>query len=144
MPRFTFPYIPFSIQPTDPFPNGQIAFRPYMLAVLRAANGKTLRCIVWPDSGADHCLFPVSFAQALGLDILAMKSQLTGGVGSTGNVTYYDTLEVDIGLGSAFSVHAGFTVGLEAQGIGLLGQAGFFERFNVSFSHKAKQFHIDT
>jgi hypothetical protein len=73
-----------------------------------------------------------------------MKSQLTGGVGSTGNVTYYDTIEVDIGLGSPFSVYAGFTVGLEAQGIGLLGQAGFFEQFTVCFSHTAKQFHIDT
>ncbi|HXA05242.1 MAG TPA: hypothetical protein VNY30_10410, partial [Bryobacteraceae bacterium] len=41
-------------------------------------------------------------------------------------------------------VYAGFTVGLEAQGIGLLGQAGFFERFTVCFSHTAKQFHIDT
>jgi hypothetical protein len=115
-----------------------------MLAVLRAANGNNLRCIVWPDSGADHCLFPVSFALALGLDILTLKSQLTGDVGSTGNVTYYDTIEVDIGLGSPFNVHAGFTVGLEAQGIGLLGQAGFFERFTVCFSHTAKQFHIDT
>ena len=115
-----------------------------MLASLRAANGKNFKCIVWPDSGADHCLFPLSLAQGLGLDILSMKRHLTGGVGSTANVTYYDTLEIDIGLDAPFGVHAGFTAALEAQGMGLLGQAGFFERFSVTFSHKTKQFHIDT
>jgi hypothetical protein len=73
-----------------------------------------------------------------------MKRHLTGGVGSMGNVTYYETVEIDIVLDAPFSVHAGFTAALEAQGMGLLGQAGFLERFNVMFSYKTKQFHIDT
>ncbi len=81
MPRFTYPYAPLLIQPTNPFPNGQIVFRPYMLAMLRAANGKNFKCMVWPDSGADHCVFPLSFAQALGFDILNMKNHLFDGWG---------------------------------------------------------------
>ncbi len=73
-----------------------------------------------------------------------MKKQLTGGVGSTGNVTYYDNVTIDLGNGLTFAAIAGFTAGLEAQGIGLLGQSGFFERFQVSFDHRKREFHIDT
>jgi len=32
---------------------------------------------------------------------------------------------------------------MEAQGVGLLGQAGFFERFQVTFDHPGRSFHID-
>ena len=32
-----------------------------------------------------------------------------------------------------FPVYAGFTIGLEQMGLGLLGQIGFFDRFNVGF-----------
>lgn len=114
-----------------------------MLAKLTGSNGKFITCVVWPDSGADHCVFPASFAQAIGLDLLNMKSHLTSGVGSTGNVTYYDLVEIDLGNGIKFNTMVGFTAGMEAQGIGLLGQVGFFENFQVSFDHKNRVFHID-
>src|SRR5262249_15504213 len=110
--------------------------------VIQGSNGNKFQCMVWPDSGADHCVFPLSFATALGLNPLAMKKQMTGGVGSSANVTYYDTLEIYLG-GLRFSTLVGFTQGLEAQGIGLLGQLGFFENYQVLFDHRAKQFHID-
>lgn len=99
--------------------------------------------------------FSVSFAIALGLDPLTMKQQMTGGVGSTGNVTYYADLTIEIGIlvdvsGSAtfkpqftFKAYAGFTAGLDSQGIGLLGECGFFENHLVTFDHKARSFHIE-
>jgi hypothetical protein len=79
-----------------------------------------------------------------------MKSHMTGGVGAT-NVTYYETITVQIPIMNAdgtitalsFDTHAGFTAGMEAQGIGLLGQAGFFEHFSVQFNHKARIFSIE-
>jgi hypothetical protein len=43
----------------------------------------------------------------------------------------------------SFKAQAGFTPGMDAQGIGLLGQSGFFETFAVGFDHKAKQFYVD-
>lgn len=73
-----------------------------------------------------------------------MPMQLTGGVGST-NVTSYADVEIHI-LATppfAFPVYAGFTPGMNQQGIGLLGQSGFFDKFRVGFDHKAKLFHID-
>lgn len=38
----------------------------------------------------------------------------------------------------------GFTTGLEAQGMGLLGQSGFFDRTKVLFDHAQGLFHIET
>jgi|SRR5271166_422344 len=144
MARFTFQYSETPIAPSAPFPNGQIVLRPLMLALLAAANGNTFRCVVWADSGADCCVFPLSFAIAMGLNPLEMRQNLTGGVGSSGNVTYYDDLTIDLGEGLKFHTYAGFTSGLEAQGLGLLGQRGFFENYNVIFEHRNRQFHIDT
>jgi hypothetical protein len=145
----SFPYSAIPIPASAPFPNGQVVHRPLLVAKLVARNGKELNCIVHVDSGADHCVFPVSFASALGLDTLKMKMHLTGGVGSTANTTYYEHLDIEIHFGGvpgismiSFGTYAGFTAGLEAQGMGPLGQQGFFETFAVHFDHKAKQFTI--
>jgi len=145
MARNTFRYTQVTIPPSAPFPNGLVVNRPYMIARLSVpSTQKHLTCIVWPDSGADHCVFPISFALALGLDLLKMPRQVTGGVGNTGNVTYYETVDIDLGIGVVLNPLVGFTAGMDAQGIGLLGQAGFFEHFRVEFDHANTAFHIDT
>lgn len=158
MPRHSFPYFPFTLPATPPFPKGQTVYRPWVVTRLSASNGNTFMCFSWPDSGADQCVFPSSFAIALGLDPLKMKQQLTGGVGNSGNVTYYADLTIEMGVMQptdpagknmsfvprlSFKTYAGFTGGLDAQGIGLLGQVGLFENFAVTFDHKSRLFHID-
>jgi hypothetical protein len=120
-----------------------VAYRPFALATITGSTGSHVRCFVCLDTGADACVFPLSFAKLLGLDILKMPRQMTGGVGSVANSTYYDTLTIDLGPGLRFQTLAGFLDGLEAQGIGLLGQSGFFEFYNVAFSHKQKKFTIE-
>ena len=89
-------------------------------------------------------MFPASFAAILGLDLLKMKNQNTGGVGNSGNMTFYDTIRITINEDIDFHVYAGFTLGLETMGIGLLGQAGFFSQYNVSFDHSRGEFFIET
>jgi len=154
MARHTFPYIPFPLAASEPFPNGQTVYRPWVYTRLTAANGSTLNCFADVDSGADSCVFPTSFAIALGLDPLQMKKQMTGGVGNAGNVTHYADVAIELGSIDAqgaitfdpqlkFNAYVGFTVGLEAQGIGLLGECGFFENFLVSFDHKSHIFHVE-
>jgi hypothetical protein len=78
-----------------------------------------------------------------------MPAGSTVGVGSAANLTYYAPIEVRIRFTGApsvskivFTAHAGFTAGLDTQGIGLLGQSGFFENFLVEFNHKAGSFSI--
>ena len=41
-------------------------------------------------------------------------------------------------------MYAGFTTGMDQLGIGLLGQAGFFEAFKITFDFANKLYHIET
>jgi len=115
-----------------------------VLAVLAASTGKRLRCLACLDSGADSCVFPTSFTFALGLDILQIKKQPTGGVGTSANQTYYDYLSIDLGHGIQFTSYVGFIAGLDSRGFGLLGQDGFFDHYDVCFYQRQSKFTIET
>lgn len=144
MAKATYPYVAVSLPPNEAHPQGTTAFRPLTFATLTATNGESIRCIVLPDSGADACLFPLSLAILLKLDVLKLPKALTGGVGSQANLTYYNTVMIDLGSGLAFSAYAGFTQGMDSIGLGLLGQSGFFEQHRVEFLHKQKVFTIES
>ena len=92
----------------------------------------TLTCYAIIDSGADHCVFPRSFMQPLGIDALGAPVEMTTGVGST-VPTNFANITIDMQGVVQFPVYAGFTTGLDAWGSGLLGQVGFFDRFNIHF-----------
>jgi hypothetical protein len=144
MAKATFPYVAISLPPNQAYPQGATVFRPVTFATLTATNGQSIRCTVLPDSGADACLFPLSLAILLKLDVLNSPKALTGGVGSQANLTYYDTITIDLGAGISFSAYAGFTQGMDPIGLGLLGQAGFFEKRRVEFLHAKKVFTIES
>ena len=97
-----------------------------------------------PDTGADACLFPLSLAILLKLDVLKLPKALTGGVGSNANTTYYDTITIDLGSGIVFSAYTGFTQGMDQMGLGLLGQDGFFEYYRVEFLLSKNVFTIES
>jgi hypothetical protein len=143
MPRTTFPYVPFSVAANGAHPEGTTAHRPVALATITASNGNSVRWVVMPDTGADACLFPLSLAIMLKLDVLQLPKDMTSGVGSQANLTYYDHLTIDMGEGIVFQAYAGFTQGLESVGMGLLGQSGFFDRYVVEFRHCDKVFLIE-
>jgi hypothetical protein len=140
----SFPYVSFPLLPDEAHPGGSIAHRPLAFATITASNGASTRCIVIPDSGADACLFPLSMAILLKLDILKLPKGLTGGVGSSANTTYYDTITIDLGYGIAFSAYTGFTEAMDRLGLGLLGQNGFFEHYRVEFLLTEKIFTIES
>jgi hypothetical protein len=154
---YKFAYTQIQIPPSDPFPLGQTACRPLLRAQIVSESGQEVACLVCLDTGADHCVFPALFLPVLGLDPLTMKMQMTGGVGSIANPTYYADVTINMHVlvpgpnpGDAptskilsFSTKAGFTAGLDAQGLGLLGQTGFFEKYACVFNHKAKYFIVD-
>ena len=144
MPRIAYPYIPFILPANQAHPQGTTAYRPLAVATLTASNGESLRFIVLPDTGADACLFPLNVALMLKLDVLALPKAMTGGVGSQSNVTYYDTITIDLGNGIEFTAYVGFTQGMDLVGMGLLGQAGFFDRYNVEFCHSQRIYYINT
>jgi hypothetical protein len=126
--RYTY----FQIPASSAFPNGRIAPRP-VLSLSLAKGPKRVSCYAIIDSGADYCVFPLSFMQSLGLDPLIAPIELTAGVGRRGLPTYFADIVVNMQNAVEFPLYAGFTSGLDHVGRGLLGQIGFFDRFNVGF-----------
>jgi hypothetical protein len=82
-------------------------------------------------------------ATALGLDVPRLPKAITSGVGSQTNLTYYDNLTIDLGSGIVFTACVGFTQGMDAIGLGLLGQDGFFDQYNVEFRNAEGIFTIE-
>jgi hypothetical protein len=143
MAKSICPYSSFPVSASEVYPHGTTAHRPVALATVTASNGQSVQWIVMPDSGADACLFPLALAIVLKINILKLPKAFTGGVGSQVNVTYYDNLTIDLGNGIVFTAYVGFTQGMDQVGLGLLGQSGFFDRYNVEFLHSRKIFTID-
>lgn len=157
MPRQSFRYSRFMLPATRPFPSGQEVWRPLLITRLRSRSGAEFLCVSCADSGADACAFPLSYAIALNLDPLRMPQNQVGGVGNTGNTMHYEEINVELGHMTrdtqgdsrftpffSFRTLAGFTLGLEAQGFGLLGQAGFFEHHTLTFQHRERIFHVES
>jgi hypothetical protein len=80
--------------------------------------------------------------QPLGLNPLASPIERTSGVGSSNIPTHFCNIQIDLGM-TKIPVYAGFTTGLEQIGYGLLGQAGFFDKFNITFKHSQGVFQIE-
>jgi hypothetical protein len=135
-------YTNYSIPASRAFPGGRIAPRAVLKLKLISA-GQQLSCYGIIDSGADHCVFPRSFMQPLGLDPLASPIELTAGLGSVNVPTHFANITLDIQGIIRIPIYAGFTVGLEPWGVGLLGQTGFFDRFNVHFKLAEKNCYIE-
>lgn len=100
-------------------------------------------CYAIVDSGADHCTFPLSFALQLGLDPLAGSVSSIVGVGDGAVPSFYWPLKIEFPGVVTFDVYAAFTTGLDGIGMGLLGQAGFFDRVKVVFDHQASLFYVE-
>lgn len=139
----TAPYTNFPHPSTPAFPAGRIATRPIVRVALTHGT-ESLDGYAIIDSGADVCTFPLSFARQLGLDPLTTVSEGVSGIGGAAS-SYYWKLEIalpDLAI-KPFPLYAGFTEGLDALGLGLLGQLGFFDRFDVRFNLKQGEFSVD-
>jgi Aspartyl protease len=141
LPIHTIRYAKFAVPSTPAFPNGRTAERPVVRVALQ--NG-TLRlsCYAIVDSGADHCVFPRSFMQTLGLDPLTSPVEITSGVGNPSVPTHFAQVTLDLGV-AQLPMYVGFTTGMDQLGLGLLGQTGFFESFKVTFDYKNRLFTIE-
>jgi hypothetical protein len=141
LPSYPLPYVDFPVPATQAFPAGRVCRRP--LITLRLRNGdKYLSCHAVVDSGADHCVFPRSFMQPLGIDPLVAPVEHIGGVGSNNVPTHFASVTMDF-MVVQIPALVGFTMGMEQHGMGLLGQADFFEHFRVTFDHRNKLFIIE-
>lgn len=80
--------------------------------------------------------------QPLGLNPLTAPIEITSGVGNSNVPTHFCNVVIDLGP-VRIPVYAGFTIGMEQFGCGLLGQAGFFEAFKITFDYANRLFHVE-
>ena len=140
---YPIPYTEYKIPPTAAFATGRSARRPVI--PLTVVNGQNrFSCYALVDSGADHCVFPRSFMQPLGLDPLTAPVEMTSGVGSTNVPTHFSNVVIDLQGVIQIPVYAGFTTGMDQLGFGLLGQAGFFEALKITFDFANKIYYLET
>jgi hypothetical protein len=136
-------YSTFDLPPTPDFPTGRQVHRP--IVRLDLVNGPNrLPCYAIVDSGADHCIFPLSFGIALGFDPLTTIPVTAAGIGNSAVATFNWTVTLDFGGVFVTRVFAGFSDGVNAIGFGLLGQLGFFDQVNVAMNYRKKEFFIET
>ena len=82
------------------------------------------------DSGSDLCIFSSEIGELVGLDVLSGEAHFIGGVVAGERRPYYlHAIEISIG-GQVYTTSAAFMPDLSKSGHGLLGRAGFFDRFS--------------
>lgn len=141
-----FPYSILPAKPDAAFPNRQSIKRP-VLAVVLEKNGKSITGLAIVDSGADNCLFPASFAGALGIPVPNQNVYVFSGTAETPQIAYFETVSATIWSNHGdkplqFDLYAGFCDTLEHVGIGLMGQDGLFSRYQVQFHYEQNYFDI--
>jgi hypothetical protein len=142
VPVYPLAYSFFELPPTAAFPKGHTAPRP-VLRIGLASHNRRFDCYAIIDSGADHCVFPRSFMSLLGLNPLTTPVEPTSGMGSVDVPTHFAQISINLQGVIEFPVYAGFTSGLDQLGYGLLGQTGFFGRFNLRFELARRTCYIE-
>lgn len=106
------------------------------ITVRNPRTDQSLRYYALVDSGADSCIFGSEIGELIGLDITAGRSLSVSGVVEGERRPYYvHKIEVEIG-GWPKLTEVGFMPELSKNGHGILGQAGFFDRFSfVKFEY---------
>jgi hypothetical protein len=128
-------YSQLPAKPDAVFPNRQSVGRP-IAPLLLEKHGKMLSVLAIVDSGADICLIPNPLAYVF------------SGTTNHPQIAYFDKIKVtildllDSQQSISFDLNAGFCDTLEHVGLGLLGQEGFFSRFDVCFHQTESYFEI--
>jgi hypothetical protein len=88
-------------------------------------------------------MFPSVFAAQIGLELTSGRPYRFSGAGSRGQLAYFFDLEVEIVGVLKYRMPIGFTQAMDASRVGLLGQNGFFDQFNVSFLLRERKFVLE-
>ena len=134
MDQLKVPYTPWRLRATQ-----EIVYRPSLVVELQTPQ-TLLRILSIVDSGADYCLFPSSVGTFLGLEINKGHLRQFTGVGGMEQSSYFHKVNLSISAGPQFMDSVGFSEGLDSLGCGILGQEGFFDRFEVRFNRKRRFF----
>jgi hypothetical protein len=88
-------------------------------------------------------MFPSVFAGQIGLQLTAGRPYLFSGAGSRRQLAYFFDIEIEIAGVLRYQLPLGFTQAMDASRVGLLGQNGFFDRFDVCFRLRERNFILE-
>jgi hypothetical protein len=109
--------------------------------VIHTTNNRyTIRALV--DSGADHSVFPKSYASHFGVDLAECEEVASGTAGGSGIVLVHPLpLEAEIqAMNVRFAMKSAYT---ERGSTVLLGREDFFKEFRVTFDEPAQTFMLE-
>lgn len=129
-----FDYRKMPTDPTEAFPNRRNISRPHIRIRVKY-NKKHIDVHALVDSGADYCIFPTELGRMLDIDIDAGKMDQIIGIGNKPYPVYYHSLNIEVG-GHSVKIYGGFS---DHVPLPILGQVGFFDKFDVRFIYRKKQ-----
>ena len=137
-----FRYKKFPVDPKNcPFPNKKNALRPVIEIQLESSTKVTFGYLVLIDSGADYCIFHASIGELMGINIKSGTSLTFYGTSGEPQVAYFHKITFRMG-GHPHTADVGFSYDMEKLAYGILGQDGFFNRWNIKFEYKKENVEI--
>lgn len=134
-----FPYIKGKINPPSPF-FGKILIRPIIPLKIKL-KGNEINHLALVDSGADMCVFDMSLADYLDIDLSKAKKIDISGVTGVPLVGLIAEVKLEVG-GHEFKTEVGFSDNISPNGFGFVGQKGFFEFFTVKFNFEKEEIEL--
>lgn len=134
--KFDYRKIPSSNNPADPWVN--VPHLPIRLSI----QDRSIDMYALVDSGADASLFHASLAAKLGINLTSGLKHSFMGISGDKVEGYFHTVRLQvIGMNESIEIAVAFT---ESPGVGaLLGQADFFENYQVKFERYKKRMEIN-
>lgn len=94
------------------------------------------------DSGADFCIFHAEIGEYLGINVKSGIREIFSGVeDSVGIEAYFHELTLTVGDIKTKTLVA-FSYDIADYGYGLLGQKGFFDKFDVKLSYQKQSIEV--
>ncbi|MBU1524256.1 MAG: retropepsin-like domain-containing protein [Candidatus Omnitrophica bacterium] len=130
-----FPYLKYLVTSPSVKP-AQYIYRP-AIPVRLSLEKKIITFDGLIDSGADECTFPAWIAKTLGHNVYKGKQKIFSGIGGS-VLSYLHKTHIRLD-GIEFITDAYYSHEWDDMPFGLLGQAGFFQHFDIDFHYKKKE-----
>jgi len=136
--ELSFPYTRYEVSEPGSKKRKHV-YRPVI--PVQILSGKKSVCFdALVDSGADGCTFPGWVAKMVGKDVEDGRPKIFSGIGGA-VLSFKHKVRLSV-EGITFPMEAYFSHEWDDLPFGLLGQSGFFSRFDVAFSWRSKSIRL--
>lgn len=136
-----YPYVSFEVEAAQNSTRKLAVWRPMVeIIVLFGNNYVSYPVIV--DSGADFNIFHGGLLEALGGKLTKGRKRKIVGLGDQPLKGYKHKIELKLPGENKFITSAIFSNQIPEHAFGVLGQEGFFDKFEVCFDYNAKKMEI--